>query len=370
LTNQKSSPKTWIIREYTEKDRSGVFNLRKAVYGEPFRENEWNWKFINKYAGRSSRIFVAESDGLIVGVRPIICSPLKSRKQYVISGLDVDMMVHPDFRNLGIFTGLVRESIKTVQSEGVDIILSFPNENSYPGLKRSKNIKWQHVNTVPLLAMPLNFDKLSKRLTKNWLLQRIGSLTGKLIFSLIRVFGVRRRDNTNDITINRVRTFDQRFDGLWQTASDQFNLAIRRDSNYLQWRYGEKPDVEYAIFSAEKDNKLAGYIVLKISQELLNLNLGLIVDMLTVQDDQVIKALLAKAVAYFKEKKADAIGCIMLPYTGYYKALKRQGFMAIPNRFSPKQFYFMVYTAQNRISDEMAGNAGNWFITFGDIDIV
>jgi GNAT superfamily N-acetyltransferase len=370
MLNPNDPQNKWWVREYTPQDRQGVFELRKAVYGAAFGEEEWNWKVINETPGRKSRIFVAEMNGLIVGMRPIICTQLKAQEHTVTAGQNVDMMVHPDYRKLGIFTGLVDESIKKIHSEGINIILSFPNENSYPGLVRNKTVKWHHVSSIPLLAMPLDFDALSKSVTKSPILQKSTAVVGRVLYRTLQVFQPGRRKLANNINLERISTFDDRFDQLWRNCSEQFALANMRNSKYLQWRYFDKPEANYVVFTAEKNNQLAGYIVLNQSNELFGLDIGLIMDMLSIKDNQVINALLSQAIEYFKEHKAKIIGSIMLPQSIYSKAMKKSSFIEVPKRFSTKEFYFMVHTHPNGNIDDIAFDARNWYITFGDDDII
>ena len=34
----------WRKKQYSPSDRDGVFQLRTAVYGDPYREEDWVWR--------------------------------------------------------------------------------------------------------------------------------------------------------------------------------------------------------------------------------------------------------------------------------------------------------------------------------------
>ena len=356
----------WSIREYREDDKKGIFDLRKAVYGEPFNEQQWDWKYSNKPV-KVAKIFLAENNGMIVGLRPVMFLPLKVMSRVVIAGLNADVMTHPDFRHRGIFSTLVREAFERVSNEEIEIVFTFPNENSYLGYVK---LGWPHICSVPLLAIPLNFNNLVRKYIKTTALQKpTGSLLG-LLFKGLHLGGRLGKTDISGFALGRIYSFDNRFDELWYKVSNQHNIAVVRDSRYLRWRYADKPGQEYIILGIEKERELAGYIILKSNVEMFGLKLGLIVDMLTIEDKGITNALLCHAIDYFKRAKMDIIGCLMLKHTAYYKALRKAGFIEVPKPFSPKEFYFVGYTNSSKVADATVYNVDNWFLTFGDIDIV
>jgi len=353
----------WFVREYRESDKQGIFDLRNAVYGEPFDEREWEWKF-EKGPFKPAQILVAESDNAIVGIRPTILLPVKSGKEVSIAGLNVDVMTHPEFRGRGIFSTLVQESFKLLNEQGINFAFTFPNENSYPGYVRK--LQWLHVCSLLLLAKPLNINNIVKKYIKNPSLQKPTALLMRSINSTLLS---ERLSSANGLQINRIYSFDDHFDELWRKASSQFNLVVVRDKKYLNWRYIDRPGQEYTIFSAQRGKDLVGYIILKSNVEMFDLMLGLIIDMLTSEDNHVADLLISQAIEYFREQKVDAIGCVMLKHVPYYKALKKAGFISIPKLLSHKEFYFMVCLNSTEILSELVKNPANWFLTWGDYDI-
>jgi predicted N-acetyltransferase YhbS len=353
----------WSIREYSTRDKQGVFELRKAAYGESFDEQAWEWKFENGPL-RPAQILVAEKDALIIGIRPTIFMPMKIMNEVLIAGLNVDVMTHPDFRRRGIFSTLVRESLKRLNEQGVNIAFTFPNENSYPGYVR--RLRWYHVCSLPLLAKPLNIDNIVKKYFKTSLLRKPAKLMARAVISTLLSSEPSR---PNGLQISTVESFDDRFNELWQRASSQYQIAVVRDKKYLNWRYIDRPGQEYTVFSAQRGTNLVGYVIVKSNVRMFDLVLGLIVDILASDDNHVADYLIAQAIEYFRGEKVDAIGCVMLKHTPYHKALKRNGFIQVPQLLSPKEFPFMVHFNSSEIPKVLAGNPVNWFLTFGDFDI-
>ncbi len=56
--------------------------------------------------------------------------------------------------------------------------------------------------------------------------------------------------------------FDEHFDDLWQTASANFTVATERTSEYLQWRFGRDPQLEYRTLAVQDaEGRLRGSLI-------------------------------------------------------------------------------------------------------------
>ena len=349
---------SFIIKEYSDEYKEKVFNLRKAVYNETFDENEWNWKF------KSGKILIAVNDkDEVISLRPTIPIRLKFRDKTIKSGMNVDVMTHPDYRRMGLFSTLVNESFKMLKELGVPIIYTFPNNFSFPGYK--KRIKWRYVNSLPLLVKILNPRSFVKKYIKNSHLQKcfypIADIFTRLIF-----ISKTKLENRN-LSIDQIGFFNKDFDLLWQKLSSQFEIAVIRDSKYLNWRYIERPGYDYKAFSAIEDGILNGYIVLR-EDTMSGLKLGLVVDILA-SDSNTACSLLLHAYEVFKNSDMDIMGCLMFDTSIYFDILKKAGFLKLPKKYSPKEFFFVVKADDDIISSDIAYSSKNWFLTFGDIDI-
>lgn len=347
----------WFVKEYSDEDKEKVFLLRKEVYGEPFDAYEWDWKFKN------SKILVAINEaGEAVGIRPTVIMKLKFHDQIIKAGMNVDVMTHPQFQRRGIFSTLVKNSYLKLKESNINAVYTFPNELSFPGYVKS--IEWVKVSSVPLLVKPIKTKNLIGQYIKNTTLCSILSPFVDLGVSII--FHSKNDIVSTDLSIKKIKRFNNDFDSLWEEVSSKFNISVVRDSEFLNWRYVDRPGYHYEIFSAFKDEKLAGYVVTRIDN-IFGLSLGLIVDIIAIDDD-VARFLIQKACEYLEKSPIDVVGCLMLENSSYYNNLKQTGFRKIPKRYSPKNFYFVV-----KIDDEIVSPEDymekNWFITFGDIDI-
>ncbi|OEC86105.1 MULTISPECIES: GNAT family N-acetyltransferase [Methanobacterium] len=349
---------SFIVKEYTDKYKEKVFRLRKAVYNETFNEDEWNWKF------RSGKILIAVNhEDEVISLRPTIPIRLKFRDKTIKSGMNVDVMTHPDYRRMGLFSTLVNESFKMLNGLGIFIVYTFPNNFSFPGYK--KRIKWKYVDSLPLLVKVLKPRNVVKKYIKNKNVQKCLYPLADVFASLI--FISKTKSENRNLSINQIYFFSGDFDLLWQKLSNQFEIAVIRDSKYLNWRYVQRPGYDYKIFSAVEEGVLKGYIVLR-EDNMFDLKLGLVVDILTFDEDTAC-SLLLHAYNVFKDNDMDIMGCLMFDTSMYFDVLKKAGFLKLPKKYSPKEFFFVVKADDEIISSDIAYSSKNWFLTFGDIDI-
>ena len=169
--------------------------------------------------------------------------------------------------------------------------------------------------------------------------------------------------------IKEIKRFDERFDILWERVSKNFRVMGVRDSKYLNWKYIDTPDNRTQIvFSIEKDNNLAGYIVLELgsSPRTRRPEIGYIVDILTEQDHELVNHFIAYTIKYLRSQGILAVSFRSLEDNPYASHLKKFGFHLRPDRSS-----FVVYIVNpDNPNQVILSDHRNWFITDGDWDVI
>ena len=349
------------VRESTPEDKGAIFRLREACYGAPFDEDEWHWKF-EKHSGNPARIFVAEAEGSIVGFRAFIVGRLKVLDADRLTGLGVDIMVHPEYRLYGIASQVANEAADQMDAGGIPILTGFPNEAAFRVYVRRRS-NWHHVCSIPLLVKPLSFDAILSKYVRppliRWPLARVAGLTWGVLFP-------GKGGASDSVSVAPIGEFDDRFDDLWREVSDRHPIALVRDREFLHWRFVEKPAGADAVYGAERNGKLVGYIALRAS-EMFDLQVGFILDMLAA-DDAAAEALVARAVEHFRHVRVDAVGCLMLAHAPYFRVLRTAGFVVAPKAMTHKEFYFGVQVKSSDLPGEVINRRENWYLTFADLD--
>jgi len=356
-------PFTWLVRDYQEGDEEQIFELVKAVQGEGVPEKErwlkgWVWMFVDN-PDNTSIIWLAERDGKIVGQYPAIIETLKVEDKIIKGAQLIDTMTHPQYRRQGICSTLGKKALNKMEKGGVQFVYCFPTQEVYPLHIKSG---WLDVCTFQVMVKPLNLKNiLRKYFVRNKLLLNIFTAGGNLI---IKTFFMSKKVPEERMSkIREITSFDDRINGFWNKISRNYNIIRIRDKKYLNWRYVDVPNTNYAIYIAEEEDEICGYIVLGCRDE-NSLTWGYIYDIIApTGKEDIIQCLITKAVEYFREANVDAITTKMVASEVYRKSFLRNGF--IPRfRFKGR---FIAYNASKELSDEFLKNPKNWFIQLGDL---
>jgi GNAT superfamily N-acetyltransferase len=349
----------WIVRDGDEKDLRGILSLRKIVFGEEekdkLNEKFWKWEFEEGPDGKAL-IYIVEDENKIIGHFADIPRLFSVQGETVLGTSSVDLMVHPDYRQKGIFDAMARFGVQQVKQKKGLFMMGFAIRiKSISGLKK---IGWREVEKLPVLVYPIRFRAILNRYLHFPLLSLL--LGGGVRFFFLLFYCLKRKEKSEGIEIERINTFDDSFDHFWQRASSLYSVMGVRNQNYLAWRYLQHPTRSYAIYRAKKYGEMRGYIVLR-KVDLLNFNSAVIVDLLAL-DEETISALVEKGIQHSQEEGDDLLG-MMVPQTHLYnKLLKKRGFLP-----SPKTFHLIIYPQSER---DVLFSPESWYVNWGDNDVI
>lgn len=355
----------WSIRAYGEGDESKILELRKAVYpAERYNLEQWMrlWRWMYKdHPGGTGRIWLAEDNGKLAGQYSLIFMRLKLGNQIVKASQNIDQMTHPDYRRQGIATNLGRQALDEVGREGIYVTTAFANEGSYV-----VDIKTGFVDICAQRAMirPLNLENILVKYITNKSLLKICTVSMNLIVKTL--YRTTNAPKVDGLTIARISSFDDRINDLWEKVSNDYKIIVVRDKEYLNWRFVDVPDVEYAIFLAEKEGQILGYTVLKCEKQ-RGLIFGRIFELVVPLEQQAVaQSLILKAVDFFKEHKADLVLFRLIANKVLYKTLRKSGF--IYSRFMGGKAPFLARANTPEVSEKFLSDPEHWFVQTGDSD--
>lgn len=352
----------WSIREYKEGDEEGILELWKAVY--PLRSYDWeqwmrwwHWMYKENPVGLA-RIWVAEDNSKIVGHYPLVFMMLKAGNQLAKASQNIDQMTHPDYRHQGIALTLGKAAFRQAEQGGVHITIGFANEASYVVDMRTG---WFDVAARQIVFKPLNLGNTLKLRIGNRLLSELGGIGGNI---LLRVFYRSKKPPAIEgVRIIQVSSFDERINELWARVSNNYQIMVVRNKEYLNWRYAAIPDVHYLIYIAEKEGDIHGYLVSRCVQQ-GGTKTGIIFDILATSQ-QIYQCLISEAMAQCELEKADTIYGLMIADKTVSTAFRKNGFLSFPFL---KDGRFIVYSSSPHVSKEFLAEPKNWFVQIGDSD--
>lgn len=359
--------KQWSVRPYRKGDEDRIRELFKTVFGKELGAERWNWQYRDNPTGVMAITLAESPSGELVGqcaLRPV---RMKIGERIHIGALALDSMVHPDYQRQGMFTKLATQMYAAVAEQGVPLVYSFPNRNSQYVYKHKLG-RIDLCDRIPVFTKILDARAVLGKRIRNRFVLSVATPLIRAAFGLVS--GRKRRRSRADYYLEEVSRFDDRIDDLWPRASIPYSILVVRDKVYLNWRYAENPTEDYTIFVARRDQEIVGYVVLKCETR-FGLEIGFIVDLLTLPDELDIgNGLVSRAVEYFLSKNSDLVGCLMLERAPLARSLRENGFVLLPDRLFPQELHLSVRRLSEEYTDQFITNPQNWFVTWGDHDVV
>ena len=355
----------WFIRAYEDGDERAILELQGAVHGEVPDKNQWtrwwNWKYRHNPAG-APIIWVAQSDDKLVAQYAIIPVKMKIGDELITGSQSVDTMTHPNYRNQGIFEILANRAYEEAEEKGINIVYGFPNQYSYPGFIRK--LDWFDVCALEPMIKPLKLENILGEYITNKLLLKICTVSINLIFKSL--YKTQKAPKVSGLTIRRVSSFDERINDFWERVRNDFPTMVVRNQEYLNWRYANIPDIDYAIYLAEKEDQILGYMVIKC-EKWRGLIFGRIFDLVVPLERQAVaQSLILTATEFLKEAGADLILYRMIGSKAQYKTIRKAGFMRLP--LTNWKTRFIARINKHELSEIVLRDPRFWFVQTGDSD--
>lgn len=191
-------------------------------------EKHWKWRLFScDFSPKPEAIVMENEFGKIIGMGTVL--PLKyGDSEYKCVQL-CDWVVHPEYRGQGVIRKIYDYIYKRYEEKGYDFLMAFPNENSYPILK-----KYNFVEQSP----PVCWN------TKQ-----------HFFFSFKRKcnteFNVKENGFVYRVTKNQpfIQPILQKKDRVFRTPQ------------FLKWKYDLNPDFEFQWLSIWQGSVLCGYMV-------------------------------------------------------------------------------------------------------------
>jgi ribosomal protein S18 acetylase RimI-like enzyme len=368
MTNQM-----WSVHRYEETDESELLGLLAVEYGgsDITKLDFFRWQYEHNPAGRAL-IWVARGrqSGEVVGQYWILPMRVQILDQVQMGGVIVNVVVHPSYRRQGMGTALAKSAHADCPHRGLDFHYGIPSPSSYH--MDTVVMKNRELGRLPLLIRPLDWGALAAyRFDQAWLKHL--ARAGQRIVTGMSKGGERAQDHTRSaLRIDEVARFGDTFDAFWARVEQKYPVALVRDAAWLNWRYKDVPTRAYRALAAYEGQRLVGYAVTRCTT-FEGVRTGLIVDLMvepTQAGDQAARALVAEATASFVEEGMHLAGCLMLPTSQEFRALRRQGYWVCPRRLEPQPFPLTTRLYSDGVPSAVVQDLRCWHFTMGDYDVV
>jgi GNAT superfamily N-acetyltransferase len=318
-----------------------------------FDEVFWRWEY--RTPGREALVVLAFDEDQIVGAFHLTPRTMslddKQRTMVLLQDLGVDA----EYRRHGVFVKMATFAIQEAIRRGWDVTYSLPNQRSYPGF--IKKLGYTHVASIPVQISPLNIGTaLGKRLPLGGLWKAVYTPFG---WAMQKVFSVK-----GDGTIRRIERFTPDVDPLGSAFVGVTGAGCIRDSDFLNWRFIDKPGSLYEAYGWYVNNTLRAYTVTR-SMQMFGLDCILLMDFAGAQADLLPLLSECMQIAY---KRGIAIAVTMGLHP-VLRSLKQLGFLTVPHRINPRVLQFIVQCHTEQVTDAVCLPTA-WTLTLVDWDVL
>ena len=341
------------IDRFRPEDRRGVETLYRRTHGADAADAtrlRWDWQHRRNPYNPTGQpgIWVAREGPTVVGHYPTLPVRVSLKGIEVDGAWGADALVAPERDRQGLGEALVRAWDR---NSGAVLALG-PSSESRDVLNR---LHWPPSRIVPCLVKPLT--RRAVRLP-NMPTVVNGMLSG-LVYPFVQIVS---RSRPLRAECEPVRRFDASFTALWERLAPKFDLAVRRDAAYLNWRYIEPPHVRYWVVALKRSGEVHGYAVYRHRNEPLG-RVTMLVDLLVDPDDvSGLKTLLRWVDREARAEDTDKVRCYVMN-GAFRRVLRRNGYFNVKSTLEIAVKVNALQVPKGFYDDTEA-----WHVTCGDSD--
>lgn len=342
------------VDRYRPDDQRGIDSLYRRIFGSDAAAASrlrWDWQYRRNPNLRNGAplIWVVREGPTIVGHYATMPVRLAVRGRELDAAWGTDAMVAPERRRQGLGERLFRTWDRSVDAS-MGLGLSDPSQQLL------KKLHWPELPPVPCLVKPLT-RRAFRRATWPTALNRLVSAVVTL-----PVAKVVARARPLRAEVEPVRRFDAGFTDLWERIGGTFDLAVRRDAGYLNWKYVEPPHVRYHVVALNREGRRDGYAVFRHAREPLGRVTALVDFLVDPADEPGFLTLLRWIDAEARAADSDKIRCYAT-HAAFRRLMRRSGYFQVKSTLA-----LTVRIRAVEIPPAFYKDTGGWHITAGDSD--
>lgn len=333
-------------------------NLFKDCFdknGSPKNDEKIRWQFLENPVNKQFvDIAIDKEKNRVAAIYAIFPVQFQVNGNDYIGSQSLDTITDIDYRGKGLFTNLAKDVYEKASQNNIKLVYGFPNGNSIHGF--AKKLDWRVLDPVPFLFKPINTGYFTKKIKLlSW-------------FPNIRI-GFRNKVDKK-INIKLKKEFPEEVNKIWGKFSENILVSVKRNKEYLDWRYIQKPDEDYKIAHAYiSDGSYIGFIVYCVKEKHGG-KIAYIMEYIydpkfTLQAENLMKFTINQII----KEKADCILSWCLEHSENYKHYRKRGFYTLPEKFRPIELHFGVRCFDENLN-KLIINRKNWYLSYSDSDTV
>jgi hypothetical protein len=341
------------IDRFRPEDRRGVEQLYRRTYGTEAADAvrlRWDWARRNPASTADTPAYLVVREGpTVIAAAPL--TPVRAS----LRGLEAngtwcsDPLVAAERQRRGLGESLLRAwdrdsgvALGAALSEGTRFLL--------------EKIHWPRAVTLACVVKPLSRRALR---IPTWP-RPVNRLVSAVSVPFVRV--VARAQPLRE-HVEVVRRFARDVDRLWERVAPRLDLAVRRDSAYLNWKYVEPPHVRYSVALLRRDDEPHGYAVYRHLREPQGRVTQIVDFLVDPADERGLKTLLRWIDREARAEDSDKIRCYV-QHARFRRVLRRSGFFTVKSNVVLNAKVNAV-----QVPPDFYENTDGWHFTLGDGDL-
>ena len=348
-----------IVRLDMERDFDAFEELSVISFGENTNSKKemYEWLFEkNPYNKSGNMMYILKEGDKVIGCDGLLPNELYVNGKVLLTAHSVKSMTHPDYKKQGIFRMMTENSCERGRQDGVDVVIGLANDQSYPAYQR---FGWPTLFEKEVYVKPILINNILKRRIKIGVIADLGN-------SIYALFMKNKLKSSMDKEINYeiLNSVPKEIQKCWDKYKSKYNVLLVRDYKYLNYRYNERPDVDYVTLLAKLNNEIIGFAILHNSVANGSKMTSAVEFFSDPTNERYIKALANGIAKYCYDNNIEYAVVGTGLFGEYRNALLKTGFMV--TRKPPKNNMMIAHVLSDKVTlDELMGH-DKWHITQGD----
>lgn len=356
-----------MFRRYCPADLDSLRELLGSGYGdaEITQGSYLRWQYEDNPAGPACA-WVAEDQAAgdlaaqyaVIPVRLVVDGVERT------GGLTVNLFTDRRYRGRGLFTGLAHAVFGTLPHRGIVLAYGFPNPPSFPAFVGRHGFR--SLGLVPLLIKPLRIREAARR--------AFGPLLGSLVGVPATVcqpilWPSPRGAQASGYSVESLTDIGKEFDAFWLAQRLRHRAMVVRDASYLRWRYLACPTRTYHVLAARAAGRIVGYLIGRVVK-ILGIRSGVVVDLLVETNglgSRAAHGLIESWEGRCRAEGIEVLATLMVSHAPEFRVLRASGYWRVPRFLMPQPTHV---TVRECTSELPALGLRDWFVTFGDYDVM
>ena len=348
-----------IVRLDMTKDFEAFEELSVISFGEATNSKKemYEWLFEkNPYNKSGNMMYLLKEGDKVIGCDGLLPNELYVNGKTLLTAHSVKSMTHPDYKKQGIFRMMTENSCVRGRQDGVDVVIGLANDQSYPAYKR---FGWPTLFEKEVYVKPILINNILKRRIRiGFLAEAVNSIYAAFMKNKLK------RHMDKEIEFEILNRVPEEVQICWDKYKSKYNVLLARDYKYLNYRYNERPDINYVTVLAKLNDEIIGFAILHNAVANGSKMTSAVEFFTDPANERYIKTLSNGIAKYGYDNGLEyaVIGTGL--YGEYRNALLKNGFMV--TRKPPKNNMMIAHILSDKVTiDEITGHE-KWHITQGD----